>query len=162
MADGRHAFRFPGESNEYRRARNELLDAEVELRRQIERVAAQRRRLPLGGAVPTDYVFKGWDRSADAVRDVRLSELFADGKDTLFLYSFMFVPEEQGLPFAGFCPSCTSIIDGVDGAAPHLAQLINFAVSTKAPIEQFRDHGARRGLRRTYTRLSAASGRGLS
>src|SRR5689334_4268279 len=48
-------IRFPGESDEYRTARNELLDAEVELRRAIERVAAQRRALPLGGPVPEDY-----------------------------------------------------------------------------------------------------------
>jgi predicted dithiol-disulfide oxidoreductase (DUF899 family) len=59
------------------------------------------------------------------------------------------------LPFVGFCPSRTSIIDGVDRAAPHLAQQINFAVSTKAPIEQFRDHGARRGWR--HARLLSAA-----
>jgi predicted dithiol-disulfide oxidoreductase (DUF899 family) len=46
--------RFPGESGEYRRERNRLLEAEVELRRAIERVAAQRRALPVGGAVPDD------------------------------------------------------------------------------------------------------------
>ena len=155
MADGLHDFRFPGESDAYRRARNDLLEAEVELRRQVERVAAQRRELPPGGAVPTDYMFKGWDHADEGVRDVRFSGLFAEGKDTLFLYSFMFVHEEQGLPFVGFCPSCTSIIDGVDGAAPHLAEQINFAVSTKAPIEQFRDHGARRGWR--HARLLSAA-----
>ena len=31
-----HPVRFPGESDEYRRARDELLGAEIELRRQIE------------------------------------------------------------------------------------------------------------------------------
>jgi predicted dithiol-disulfide oxidoreductase (DUF899 family) len=143
-----HDFRFPGESEDYRRARNELLQAEVELRRQIERTAEQRRALPLGGAVPTDYAFQEWDRGADGAREVRFSELFADGKDALFLYSFMVVPQEQGLPFVGPCPSCTSIIDAVDGAVPHLTQQINFAVCAKAPIEQFRDHGARRGWRK--------------
>jgi predicted dithiol-disulfide oxidoreductase (DUF899 family) len=50
-----HEVGFPGESGEYRRARNRLLDAEVELRQAIERVAAQRRALPLGGTVPDDY-----------------------------------------------------------------------------------------------------------
>jgi len=40
------AIRFPGESGEYRLARNRLLAAEIELRRTIERVAAQRRALP--------------------------------------------------------------------------------------------------------------------
>jgi predicted dithiol-disulfide oxidoreductase (DUF899 family) len=48
--------RFPDESSEYRRARNQLLEAEIELRRAIERVAAQRRALPLGGEVPDTIV----------------------------------------------------------------------------------------------------------
>jgi predicted dithiol-disulfide oxidoreductase (DUF899 family) len=37
------AIQFPGESSGYRLARNRLLEAEIELRRAIERVAAQRR-----------------------------------------------------------------------------------------------------------------------
>ncbi len=36
-------IRFPGESDEYRRARNQLLASEVALRRTLETVAAQRR-----------------------------------------------------------------------------------------------------------------------
>jgi hypothetical protein len=44
-------FRFPNESAEYRRAREALLTEEIELRRQIERVAEQRRSLPPGGEV---------------------------------------------------------------------------------------------------------------
>ena len=150
----RSEFRFPGESDEYRRARDELLQAEIELRRQTERVAAQRRELPLGGAVPTDYVFDEWDEDAGAVRQVRLSELFGD-KDTLFLYSFMIVPPEQGLPFVGPCPSCTSIIDGIDGALPHITQRMAFAVAAKPPIDEFRCHGERRGWR--HARLLSAA-----
>ena len=64
---------FPGESGDYRLARNRLLAAETELRRTIERVAAQRRALPPGGAVPRDYVFEA---AADG-GEVRFSELFA-------------------------------------------------------------------------------------
>ena len=52
-----HDVRFPGESDDYRHARDELLRAEIELRRQIEAVARQRRQLPLGGVVPEDYAF---------------------------------------------------------------------------------------------------------
>jgi predicted dithiol-disulfide oxidoreductase (DUF899 family) len=48
---------------------------------------------------------------------VRLSELFADGKDTLFLYSFMYGPKMEAA-----CPSCTSIIDALDGQVRHLTQ----------------------------------------
>jgi predicted dithiol-disulfide oxidoreductase (DUF899 family) len=151
-----HDFRFPGESDEYRRARDDLLKAEVDLRRQIEQVAAQRRELPLGGAVETDYVFEEWDGAASAARPVHLSELFDDGKDTLFLYSFMVVPAEQGLPFVGPCPSCTSIIDGIDGAIPHIRQRMSVAVESTAPIAQFGEHGSRRGWR--HARLLSSSG----
>ena len=38
-----HDLRFPGESQEYRRARDELLQAEIDLRRQTEAVSQQRR-----------------------------------------------------------------------------------------------------------------------
>jgi predicted dithiol-disulfide oxidoreductase (DUF899 family) len=49
-----HHLHIPGESAEYRVARNALLAAEMELRRQTERVAAQRRALPAGGTIPED------------------------------------------------------------------------------------------------------------
>ena len=48
--------RFPNESAEYRRAREALLAEEIELRRHIERVAEQRRRLPSGGEVTSYHV----------------------------------------------------------------------------------------------------------
>ena len=150
-----HNARFPGESDEYRRARNELLQAEIELRRQIEAVAAQRRKLPLGGTVPDDYTFEEWDAGANAVRQVRLSELFEEGKDTLFLYSHMFIPGKQGLPLEEGCPSCTSIIDAVDGSARHLVQRINFAVVARVPIGQFRAHAQSRGWRHARLLSSA-------
>jgi predicted dithiol-disulfide oxidoreductase (DUF899 family) len=108
---------FPGESGEYRRARNQLLEAEDELRRLSEQVAAQRRALPAGGLLEEDYVFE----SAADGGEVRFSELFAPGKDTLVIYSMMFprwsqdpragVPagETALLPLAEQpCPSCTS------------------------------------------------------
>src|SRR5690242_6540372 len=80
---------FPGESREYREARDRLLEQEIELRRATEAVAAARRELPPGGAVPRDYVFRGAGNDGAPV-DVRLSELFAPGKDSLVIYSFMF------------------------------------------------------------------------
>jgi predicted dithiol-disulfide oxidoreductase (DUF899 family) len=132
---------FPNESAAYREAREELLTAEIELRRQTERVALQRRNLPLGGVVADDYVFDGVDGPE------RLSDLFVGGKDTLYLYSFMFLPDENGVPLARACPSCTSIIDSLDGAIPHLTQRINVAVAAKVPIEQFTAHAATRAWR---------------
>src|SRR5450755_243127 len=91
-----HHLRFPGESAGYRAARNALLDEEMELRRLTERVAAQRRALPAGGAIPEDYQFDG-DSGP-----VNLSALFVPGKDTLAVYSFMYGPERERP-----CPGCT-------------------------------------------------------
>jgi predicted dithiol-disulfide oxidoreductase (DUF899 family) len=113
--------------------------------------------LPPGGEVPTDYTFEEWDVGARAARPVRLSELFENGKDTLFLYSFMFIPGEKGRPLEVGCPSCTSIIDAMDGETPHITQRINFAVSAKAPIKRFRAHARKRGWRNARLLSSAKS-----
>src|SRR4051794_4130033 len=150
-----HDVRFPGESDDYRAARDELLQAEIDLRRRTEEVAAQRRALPAGGEVPGDYVFEEWDAGAGTVREAKLSELFGD-KDSLFLYSFMFNPDESGRPLRVACPSCTSIMDGMDGAARSIAQRAAFAVEAKAPIETFSAHAHARGWR--HARLLSSSG----
>ena len=148
--------RFPGESSEYRRERNRLLEAEIELRRSIERVAAQRRALPPGGAVPDDYAF---EETGDRGGEVRFSELFAPAKDTLVIYSFMFprysndtrpgpAGETGRLALRETpCPSCTSILDSLDGAAPHLAQRLNLAVVAKSDPERIRTFARERGWR---------------
>jgi predicted dithiol-disulfide oxidoreductase (DUF899 family) len=150
-------IRFPAESSEYRDARNELLEAEIELRRAIERVAALRRELPVGGAVPEDYVFED---ARELGRSVRFSELFAPGLDTLVVYSFMF-PRYSGdtrpgpsggetakLPLIETpCASCTSILDSLDGAAQHLSQAVNLAVVAKADPERIRNFAQERAWR---------------
>lgn len=85
-----HSVRFPHESDSYRAARNDLLRAELALRKQIEAVAELRRTLPLGGVVPQDYSFEEGAAETDKVsasHTVRLSELFRPGKDTLVVYS---------------------------------------------------------------------------
>ncbi len=145
--------RFPGETDEYRRAGNHLLRSELKLRRQIEAVAAERRRLPLGGAARTDYEFDAADPAGDGVSTVRLSELFTPGKRSLFVYNFMF-PERVGSMTP--CPSCTSIIDTVDGSARHVVQRIDLVVVAKAPIAKFQEHARRRGWRHARL-LSSAS-----
>jgi len=144
---GAPAVSFPGESDEYRKARNDLLTAEIALRRQIEAVAEQRRALPPGGQPPADYVFTEWDAAACGPRQVRLSQLFAPGKDTLFIYSFMFNPDPSGRPLRTACPLCTSMVDGIDGELPHITQSISFAAATRAPIEVFHTHAHTRGWR---------------
>src|SRR5919198_2333718 len=118
------AINFPGDTPEYRAARDRLLEREIELRREMEAVAAARRELPPGGLVPEDYLFEG------AGGDARLSELFAPGKDSLVIYSFMFPrdpADDRPGPRDGPCPSCVALLDQLDGAVEHVSQLTNFA-----------------------------------
>src|SRR3982750_4191327 len=132
---------FPGESAEYRAARDRLLDQEVQLRRAMEDVAAARRALPPGGVVAEDYAFD----------DVRFSELFAPGKDSLLIYSFMF-PRDPGDdrpgPRDGPCPSCVALLDQLDGVVEHLEQHANFYVAAKSPLPAILEVGKQRGWRR--------------
>jgi predicted dithiol-disulfide oxidoreductase (DUF899 family) len=160
---------FPGESAEYRAARERLLEREIELRRATEAVAATRRELPPGGAVPEDYVFEGAGTDG-APTAVRLSELFAPGRDSLVVYSFMF-PRDPGdqrpgpesgetalLPLEeGPCPSCVALLDQLDGAAEHAGQLLNLAVVAKAPLPRVLTFAEERGWRRLRLLSSAAN-----
>lgn len=124
---------FPNESDEYRRARNELLAEEIELRRHLWRVAEQRRALPPGGEIPKDYCFDS------LVGQVRLSELFGD-HDTLIVYSMMYGPErEQG------CPMCSSMLDAWNGEARHIEKRVALAVVARSPIERIVGFAERRG-----------------
>ena len=137
-----HDDRFPGESDDYRAARDRLLQAELDLRDRVEEVAALRRQLPQGGALKEDYVFdEGAADLADdtALTQTRFSELFAPGKDSLVVYSFMYAPEGQA------CPMCATFLDSFNGSAPHIAQRINLAVVAKAPIGTIRAFARQRG-----------------
>jgi predicted dithiol-disulfide oxidoreductase (DUF899 family) len=120
-------------------------------------VAAQRRALPQGGAVPQDYRF---EEAVDGGGEVTFAELFAPAKATLVIYSFMF-PRWSGdtrpgpasreaarLPLAETpCPSCTSILDSLDGAARHLGQRLSLAVVAKSDPERIRTFARERGWR---------------
>ena len=144
---------FPGESAEYRAARERLLEQEKHLRRATEAVAAARRNLPAGGRVLEDYVFQEQGPDGRPV-DIRFSELFDPGKDSLVIYNFMFPrsPDED-LP----CPSCTQFLDSLDGVAEHAAQRINLAVVAKAPLPRILEHAERRGWRRMRLLSSAGN-----
>jgi predicted dithiol-disulfide oxidoreductase (DUF899 family) len=146
MSTSHHSVRFPGESPSYRAARNKLLDAEIEMRRATEAVAAQRRSLPLGGEIPENYSFQEVVRVAggEEQRTVRISELFARGMNSLIVYNFMYGPE-----MARPCPLCTSIIDALDAEAPHVVQRANLAIVAKSPIKRIREFAAERGWRNT-------------
>jgi predicted dithiol-disulfide oxidoreductase (DUF899 family) len=125
---------FPNESPEYRAARNALLIEEMRLRTHLERVAAQRRALPPGGPIPEDYLFVG------TAGPVHLSELFAPGKNTLAIYSFMYGPERKRP-----CPGCTHFLDGIDGMTVHIDQSINFVVVAKSPLPRILAFAKERG-----------------
>ena len=138
---------FPNETPEYRAARDALLRDELDLRRRIAEVAERRRRLPLGGEIPEDYAFTEWDPARGTDTTTRLSELFADGHVSLFVYQFMFRPGASGDPLEVPCPVCTSIIDGIDGIVRHVTQRASLAVIAKAPVERFAAHARTRGWR---------------
>ena len=140
-----HDKQFPGESAAYRKARDELLDAEIELRKRIEDIAVLRRGLPPGGELKEDYVFE--EGAADlsdqqTVKPVRFSELFEKGKDSLIIYSFMYGPDWNNP-----CPMCVSILDSLNGNAPPVQQRVNVAVVARAPIEKIRSWALPRGWR---------------
>lgn len=161
--------RFAGESAEYRAARDCLLEQEIELRRAMEAVAAARRDLPPGAIVSEDYVFEG--AGADgAATDVQLSELFSPDKDSLVVYSMMF-PRDPGddrpgpadgqtalLPLVeGPCPSCTALLDQLEGAAGHFNQRANLVVVAKTPLARILNFANERGWRRLRLLSSAAN-----
>lgn len=106
--------------------------------------------------MPENYCF---EEVADSGGEVSFSELFAAGKDTLVVYSFMFpryssdtrpapVGETGKLPLVETpCASCTSILDSLDGSAQHLHQRLNLAVIAKSDPERVRSFARERGWR---------------
>ena len=127
--------RFPGESPAYRDARLSLLAEEIELRRHIERVAAQRRALPPGGELREDYVFQGPQGA------VLMSELFGN-HDSLVVYHWMFGPKRERP-----CPMCTSLLSGLDGEMPDILQRTSFVVVARSPISRMSAFAIERGWR---------------
>jgi predicted dithiol-disulfide oxidoreductase (DUF899 family) len=160
---------FPGESTEYRTARDALLQREIELRREMEAVAAERRALPPGGIVPEDYLFQGAGPDGSPTH-VRMSELFAPGRDSLVIYNFMFPRSSQDsrpgpdsgrtaeLPLAeGPCPSCVALLDQLEGMAEHAEPRVNFYAVAKAPVERVLAFAEERGWRRLRLLSSAGN-----
>lgn len=125
--------RQPGESAAYRQARTALLAAEIELRRQIQRVAAQRRALPPGG-VARDYRFLDKDG-----KSLTLLDLFGR-HDTLFTYFWMFGPER-----ARPCPMCTSFVGSLDVPAPDIEQHLAVAIVGRSPVARQLEVARERG-----------------
>lgn len=142
------------ESAAYRARRQELLEAEIALKDQIERVAALRRALPLDTVVE-DYAFREGPRDLAAgdapVRTVRLTDLFDRPDQTLVLVQFMFGGKQTQ-----FCPMCTMWADGYDGVVPHLRQRVAFGVVVAGDVAAVRGWARERGWR--HVRILSAAG----
>jgi predicted dithiol-disulfide oxidoreductase (DUF899 family) len=125
---------YPNESAEYRVARNSLLAEEIELRRHIERVAAQRRALPPGGQLAKDFEF------ISESGQTSFSRLFGE-KDALMVYSMMYGPQRRAP-----CPMCTSFLSAWNGVAVNLRERLAIAVTARSPIERLVDYKRQRGF----------------
>ena len=160
-----------GAAADYLAARRNLLAEEIELRRHMERVAKMRRALPRGPALEQDYAFQ--KVQADGRWEtVRLSELFTNGSDSLVVYCYMFPrhmadtrPGAQAGELASLpvsqqpCPSCTGLLDQLDGAVPHFeAGGGNFAVAANAPPEHLAAVARDRGWRHLTLLSSLGNG----
>jgi len=140
----RHDRRYPNESAEYRRARTTLLVEEIELRRHLERVAAQRRALPPGGEA-REYRFTSEDGP------VAFADLFGR-HTTLVTYNWMFGPRRERP-----CPMCTSLLSAWDGEMPDITQRVAVAVIARSPIEKLVAFKRERGWRNLRLYSSAGT-----
>jgi predicted dithiol-disulfide oxidoreductase (DUF899 family) len=127
---------YPNEPAGYRAAREALLAEEIELRRHLERVAAQRRALPVGGEVPEDYVFEG-----EGGGRVRLSGMFGTA-DTLITYFWMYGPRRERP-----CPMCTNLLGPLDANARDIEQLVPLAIIALSPVARQQAFARERGWR---------------
>ncbi|HEX7935395.1 MAG TPA: DUF899 domain-containing protein [Paraburkholderia sp.] len=114
-------------------ARLDLLNAEKEFTRRGDELARRRQALPWV-RVDKSYRFETEQGSAS------LADLFR-GRSQLLVYHFMFGPDYK----AG-CPSCSSIADGFDGFAIHLAHHdVSLTAVSRAPYAKLRDYQRRMG-----------------
>ncbi|WP_426506916.1 DUF899 domain-containing protein [Dactylosporangium sp. McL0621] len=117
---------------EYREARDELLKAEKEATRQLDAIAARRRRLPMVRF--GEYTFD----SPSGPRT--LLDLF-DGRSQLVVYQFM----DNGPDH--FCPGCTWFTDGIPptALAPLAARGVSWSNVSNMPLAQIEQYKAERG-----------------
>jgi predicted dithiol-disulfide oxidoreductase (DUF899 family) len=122
-----------GTREEWLAAREQLLVREKEHTRLGDELAHQRRELPWV-PVEAEYRFDTDDG------EKTLGELF-DGRSQLLVYHFMFGPSYK----AG-CPTCSSMVDGIDGLLPHLhARDVTFVLVSQAPLEKLQAYERRMG-----------------
>jgi predicted dithiol-disulfide oxidoreductase (DUF899 family) len=127
---------FPGASPAYEDARRALLAEEIEFRRHMTRLVAQRRALPPGPVICKDYRFKDARGS-----DVGLRDLFGD-HTTLVTYFWMYGPQRERP-----CPMCTNWLGAVNGNAADIQQRVALKILGRSPVERQRAFAQERGWR---------------
>jgi len=122
-----------GTRKEWLAARLELLEAEKELTRRSDELAQRRQELPWV-RIDKEHRFETDEGSAS------LADLFR-GRSQLLIYHFMFGPD-----YTAGCPSCSTIADGFDGFAVHLANHdVTLAAVSRAPLAKLQAYKRRMG-----------------
>lgn len=117
--------------------RKQLLTREKEVTRQRDRLAAERRRLPMV-RLEKDYVFEG----PQGKRPLRA--LF-EGRPQLIVYHFMFDPTwEKG------CPGCTGYVDALGDLSMLAARNTTFVLISRAPLAKLEAYKKLRGWNRPW------------
>jgi predicted dithiol-disulfide oxidoreductase (DUF899 family) len=127
---------FPGASAEYDAARQALLAEEIEFRRHLTRLVAQRRALPPGPVITKNYRF-----TDEQGFEVGLRDLFGD-KDTLVTYFWMYGPQ-RNRP----CPMCTNWLGAVNGNAADIKQRVALKILGRSSVERQYAFAQQRGWR---------------
>ena len=122
-----------GTREEWLSARLDLLKEEKELTRRGDLLAQRRQELPWV-EIDKQYRFDTEEGSAS------LADLF-QGRSQLLLYHFMF-----GTDYTAGCPSCSSIADGFNGFAVHLANHdVTLGAVSRAPLAKLQAYKQRMG-----------------
>jgi predicted dithiol-disulfide oxidoreductase (DUF899 family) len=112
--------------------RKKLLAHEKEVTRQGDRVAAQRRRLPMV-KIDKKYVFDGPQGKRS------LADLF-EGRRQLIVYHFMFDPEwDKG------CPGCTGYVDSLGDLSMLDDRDTTFVLVSRAPLAKLEAYKKSKG-----------------
>lgn len=110
-------------ADEWQVARSSLLEKEKAATRQLDMLAAERRRLPMV-RLDREYLFHG------ARGRVSMLDLFS-GRRQLIAYHFMFAPD-----WSSACPGCARRIDDLGHLAHLHARDTNFVVTALAPYSR--------------------------
>ena len=122
-----------GTRKDWLAARVELLKAEKEHTRRGDELARRRQELPWV-RIEKDYRFETDEGRAS------LADLFR-GRSQLLIYHFMFGPD-----YAAGCATCSTIADGFDGFAIHLANHdVTLSCVSRAPLAKLQAYKRRMG-----------------